>query len=329
MPSSMTHTYFGIDVFEKLAPKYQVKIMHHLEYFKLFSQGSDPFMFYHFLIGNKAKQSSNVQKQMHQSETQNFFINTIQYIHQHHLTESEEIMAYLYGYICHYFLDLYTHPLIYYKSGIFHKEDKNTYKYNALHQEIEYMIDLYLIKEKETIKPEKFKIYKEIFQVKSFSSTLMKMINQTIQKTYQIPNIANQYLKSIWYMKKCFRYINYDPHGIKLKLYKQIDKISPANMIRLQELSYYNITSKEASTYLNLDHKEWCYPWNKNQKFTTSFLDLYNQAKKDATNTIQEVTDLLEEKKLNIPKLKQLFPNLSFLTGRPCQEKLTFQYFKF
>ena len=59
-------------------------------------------------------------------------------------------MSYLYGYICHYYLDLYTHPLIYYKSGSFKKDDKNTYKYNGVHQEIEYAIDLYFINNKNT-----------------------------------------------------------------------------------------------------------------------------------------------------------------------------------
>ena len=36
MPSSMTHTYFGLDVYKKLNKNYQLKINNNLEYFKLF-----------------------------------------------------------------------------------------------------------------------------------------------------------------------------------------------------------------------------------------------------------------------------------------------------
>ena len=93
MPSSMTHTYFGLDVFHKLPQKYQDKITHQLEYFKLFCQGSDPFMFYHFLIGKKAKQYGEIQKRMHQENTQNFFINTIQYIHKHKLLNERKLLC--------------------------------------------------------------------------------------------------------------------------------------------------------------------------------------------------------------------------------------------
>ncbi|MCI6265658.1 MAG: zinc dependent phospholipase C family protein [Erysipelotrichaceae bacterium] len=328
MPSSMTHTYFGLDVLKELPPKYQEKIKHKLEHFKLFSQGSDPFMFYHFFLGKKAKQMGKIQNQMHHQNTQSFFLNTIEYIYQKNLQQNEEVMSYLYGYICHYYLDLHTHPFIYYKSGLFQPNNKNTYKYNGLHQEIEYQIDLYLIEKKEKQKPQKFKIYKEIFQTPTISITVQQMINETIKKTYEISNIMPKYLRSIQYMKHFFHYANYDPYGIKLKIYHLIDKISPKSSPRLQELSYYN-TYKENKNYLNLTHQEWYYPWDKSKKFNTSFLDLYQQALKDATNTIKQVTDLLEEKQLNRKKLKNLFPNLSFSTGRPCQENLTFKYFEF
>ena len=145
MPSSMTHTYFGLDVYNKLNTQSKEKISNSLEYFKLFSQGSDPFMFYNFLLGKKAKMYSDVQGIIHTKKTREFFITTIKYIHENNLSNNPDVMAYLYGYICHYFLDLYTHPFIYYKSGKFKKEDKNTYKYNGLHQTIEYAIDLYFI----------------------------------------------------------------------------------------------------------------------------------------------------------------------------------------
>ena len=46
--------------------------------------------------------------------TKAFFINIIEYIKENKLIENKHALALLYGHIAHYFLDINTHPLIYY-----------------------------------------------------------------------------------------------------------------------------------------------------------------------------------------------------------------------
>ena len=233
MPSSMTHTYFGMDVYKGLKQNYRDKIKNSLEYYKLFCQGSDPFMFYGFFIGKKAKKVKKIQTMMHKTKTRDFFLTTIKYIYDNKLSNNSEVMAYLYGYICHYYLDLYTHPFIYYKSGQFKWNDKSTYKYNGLHQKIEYGIDIYFINQRENISPSKFKIYKEIYNVSNLTNNLKDIIQDTIGEVYSIKKADNIYESSIWYMTNFFRLANYDPSGIKLKLYKFIDKITTDGVIKI------------------------------------------------------------------------------------------------
>ncbi len=328
MPSSMTHTYFGLDVMKKISNNCQDKISEKIEYYKLFCQGSDPFMFYHFLIGKKAKYGMEIQKKMHHSNTKNFFIYTIELIQKNHYVNCPEVMAYLYGYICHYFLDLYTHPFIYYKSGIFKKNDKNTYRYNGIHQKIEYNIDLYMIKQREMIKPYQYRVYQNIFNVNYFPLELTKIINDSIGHCYHYSNISNTYLSSIRYMKLFFKYINYDLYGIKLKLYQLIDKVTPKSIINLEELSYHHNFEDDLS-YLNLDHLSWNYPWSQSEIFTYSFFDLYEIALNKSVETIQSVTKMLENDKLDYKLLDNLFQNLDFATGRPCGEQLEMKFFEF
>ena len=328
MPSTMTHTYFGLDVKKQLPTNIQNIINQKIEHYKLFCQGSDPFMFRNFLIGKKAQQSMKIQKRMHETNTKDFFINTIKLIHKKKYINNPEIMTYLYGYICHYYLDLYTHPFIHYKTGIFNKKNKNTYKYNGMHQKIEYNIDLYMVKQREKQKPHQFKIYHHIFQNVTFSKELTEIINQSIEQTYQIHNISYQYQKSIHHMKLFFQWINHDPTGIKLKIYQLIDSIKPKKYIKLEELSYHHDFESNL-TYLNLEHKPWHYPWDKTKVFTTSFFDLYNKAKEDAIKTICIVTKMLEENKINQALLDKTFLNLSYSTGKPCQEKIEMKYFEY
>lgn len=53
----MTHTYFSIDIYNKIPSKYKKNITN-LEELNLFSQGTDPFMFYNLFIGKNAKEYS-------------------------------------------------------------------------------------------------------------------------------------------------------------------------------------------------------------------------------------------------------------------------------
>ena len=328
MPSSMTHTYFGKDVIKQIPINCKEKIDEKKEHFYLFCQGSDPFMFYHFLLGKTAKQSMNIQSTIHKTKTRDFFINTINLINKKNLINNQEIMAYLYGNICHYYLDSYTHPFIYYNSGVFDRNNKSTYKYNGKHQEIEYNIDLYNISKRESTLPYKFKIHKNIFNVNTFSTELKHFINELMKKTYNYNNISNHYIKCVHYMKYFFRLVNYDPTGIKLTIYKVIDKISPITAIKLEKLSYHHNYQKDLS-YLNLEHKEWSLPWDKNKTSSSSFFDLYNNAIKDCTNTIKEVTNMLETKKIDNQKLNQIFKNNSYATGEDCNKKVTMKYFRY
>lgn len=323
----MTHTYFGLDVYQELPTSSQNKIKHKLEYFKLFCQGSDPFMFYHFFLGKKAQKAKEIQAKMHQSNTQKFFLSTIKYIEKNNLIQEDEVMAYLYGYICHYCLDYHTHPFIYYKSGCFNKKEKQTKKYNGLHQEIEYAIDCYFIQKKEQQDPKRFKVYQYIFRVHTFSPNLKELIKESIEKTYHLKNIVPTYLNSIHSMKKFFYLVNYDPYGIKLKIYQLIDSFTSNKTLKLKELSY-SYTSQKKLTYLNLEHHNWHYPWDKTKTFTTSFLDLYEEAKQEAISIIKEITIMLEKKKLDEKRLEELFPDLSFSTGQPCKSKITMKYFE-
>ena len=328
MPSSMTHTYFGMDIYQKLNKNSKDKIKDSIEYYKLFCQGSDPFMFYHFLLGKKAKEMGKIQKMVHTTKTRDFFFSIIKYINDNNLSNNKYAMAYLYGHICHYYLDLYTHPFLYYKSGVFKKDNKNTYKYNGLHQKIEYAIDLYFIKNRENIDSKKFKVYKEIFNVKGLPPDLKNIINDTMGNVYSIDNISAIYENSIWYMKYFFKLANYDPYGVKLKIYKLIDNISPKSFIRVKELSFYN-KYKDIDRWLNLNNDIWYLPWDKSKYYKTSFLDLYEISMNEAIKTINEVTLMLDSKKLNKKRLYVLFQDLSYATGLKCGTEVKLKYFEF
>lgn len=326
MPSSITHAYFGIDVFNKLPSKHQQKM--DLNYLKMFSQGSDPFMFYNFFIGKKAQEISNIQEIIHTKKTNLFFKNNIKYIINNNLTNNKEIITYLYGYICHYYLDLYTHPYIYYKSGLFDKKDSSTYKYNTIHQKYEYLIDLYFISQREPIPYYKFKPHKFLFPIKTISPTLKNLINNTLYETYKYQDLAKYYQKSLNHMYLFYKHINYDPYSYKLLAYSLIDKITKKNTVKLKELSFHN-TLDNINPILNLNNQKWYLPWDKTKTSTASFIDLYKRACDDTINTIIKLNEMFDTNNIDNKLIDNLFPNISLVTGLNCNINVTMQYFEF
>ena len=50
MPSSITHAYIAMNVYDKLDKNIQRKLLNRLEDYKTYSQGPDVFYFYHILF---------------------------------------------------------------------------------------------------------------------------------------------------------------------------------------------------------------------------------------------------------------------------------------
>jgi len=297
MPSSITHTYFGIDVYNKLNTKNKNKINKSIEYFKTFCQGPDIFYFYNMFIGKKSKDVYKLGLNMHKYNSQNFFINTIKYIMNNNLKDNPQVIAFLYGHICHYYLDTICHPFIYYKTGKLIKGNKNTYKYNTKHADMEFFIDRYMINQREQMKPNKYKVYNAFLNINNFNKELQDLINNVIP----YKNINKIYIKSIKDMKLFFRIICYDKYKIKYYIYRIIDKITWGSIAKINEFSYGGDYKKNIN-YLNLNNKQWSHPCDKTITSKKSFFDLYEDAIKKCTEAIEIINNMINEGKLDIKK---------------------------
>ena len=97
-------------------------------------------------------------------------------------------------------------------------------------------------------------------------------------------------------MKHEYALLRYDPHKIKMKMYRLTDKILPKTVRRFYPISYaYDLNRNEY--YLNLNHKKWCHPRVKEEIYTYSFLDLYENALNKAINIINNVNEVLYDNK--------------------------------
>ena len=325
MPATVTHAYFANDLYDILPIGLKKLLIDDKLKLRMFAQSTDPLLFYNLLV-KKDKKIRDFQSYFHTNKSQEFFINLINYIKYNQYYQNKDVMAFLYGFISHYILDAKLHPFIIYKSGFYNKDDINTYKYRNKHEYMENFIDNYMIKQKENITPYNFKFYDFCFDLTPFSKELEEVINYTFKETFNIENFSTYYYKSLKSMYYSLKYLRYDKYGIKMFLYKLVDKISKKDAFKLQAVSYH-VSLKDKYNYLNLNHKIWYHPTLKKEKHQESFIELYSIALHDALKTIKDVNSYIKDtKKIN---LKHTFKNLSYLSGKNCNNKNNFKYFEF
>ena len=251
----------------------------------------------------------------------------VSYIKENNLENNNDVLTFLYGYIMHYALDTKVHPYVIHKAGIFNKKKKDTYKYNSKHSDIESYIDAYMINYHENIKPNKFKIHKFCFNNNKISKDLSTVIDYTFDKTYGFKKLSTYYKQGLFFMKHSYHFLRYDPHEIKNKLYRFIDKLHPRSIKDFYPITYsYKLNKNDY--YLNLCNNKWCHPRYNNEIYTESFIDLYNNAVDNAVYMINKVNEVLFENK-DIKILNDIFLNLSLTSGKECNDKGKNRYFEY
>lgn len=315
MAGTITHAYFSMDVYNSLNENKKDILKDYKNNLRVFAQGHDIFSF------SSLKKS----ELFHNKKTSDFFINMIKYIKDNELYNDGEILSYLYGYICHYVLDKNIHPFVTYKTGRFNKKDKNTYKYRSVHSDMETYLDSYFIRSKENIEPGVFKSHKFALNPNKFSSSLLDLIDYTFKKTYDYDNVGIIYYKGIKKMHILYALLRNDRFKIKKAMYSTVDKITPKSFYKFRPISFH-YKKGEKDKYLNLDNKKWNHPMDKNEIYTTSAIDIYNNSVKEAVDIINKLDNYFNNKKID---LKKIFNNISFSTGKDCKDKRKEKYFEF
>jgi hypothetical protein len=176
MPAYMSHMIMAHDVYNKIDNKNV-----DLNYMLTFSLGGDLCRF------------SKCRRISHKIKMEEFIDNIWNYIKENDLSDDSRYMGFLYGHICHYYMDMVCHPLI-------RKLDKisNSVRVKS-HTLIESYIDNYLVKYKYGINIEKFDT-RYIFRGKV--RKIYKMIEYVYRETYGVKYVSFSYFLSIFLYSK-------------------------------------------------------------------------------------------------------------------------------
>ena len=323
MPATIVHSYFAKDVYDILPKNIKESISPNR--LKMFGQSADSLMFYNLFSLLPGKKIRNFSRTFHRNKSQEFFINLINYIKDKNLGTDSDVCSFLVGFICHYELDSTIHPYVFYKTGVFDKKDRRTYKYNNIHEFMEIFLDNDMVRRRENINPYKFKLGKFCFDTKKFSASLNDTIDYSFEKTFGINSMSKVYYKSLKQMKASLVIFRRDPYGIKKFFYKLVDTFTSRKTFRFEAISYhYPLVDRH--NFLNEEHRLWRNPCVYKLTSKESFLDLYLKALKSSKVLVCASFDYINGKDIDLEKI---FTNKSYVTGLNCDDKKELKYFEF
>ena len=290
MPSYKTHAIHG----EIILPNINNQVEINKEDLKAYCMGPDALILTDY-------QLFEIQ---HIKNTRKYFKTLIKLIKHNKLQDNSEVMAFLYGQIDHFILDMIMHPLIYYMT-------ENLPKDHLLnpHGIVENLIDDYVMQKFD--KTDQFYYHR----VAISDRKLMKIINDAYYRVYHSKNISFKYSMGMILMNIYDSLIRRD----RLFLAKSIMKL-----INFGDVSYHK-DYNSVLPFLNLEHKLWLNPETGEESYE-SFDNLWEKASNVALETIQDVNLYLYQDK----RLKNYIINsdISFNTGLPCNKGQRLKYVK-
>lgn len=291
MPNYKTHSIHGEIVLSELN---DLKVPIYEEDMKSYCMGPDAMILTDYKTFSM----------QHQSKTKDYFTYLLRLIKERHLQYNSEVMAFLYGQLAHFALDVVTHPLIYYMT-----EDISCDTKFKAHGLVENWIDDYMCR-----------IYDRndvnYYHKKSIESKeLKKLIDDLYSKVYGTRKQSSKYSHGMSTI------VMYDVLARRNKLGFIPFVIDKANV---GDIMYSN-DIRRVIPYLNLGNSTWYNP-ETCEEYDDSFLDLWDKSIDVTLELIDDVNNFLyKEKPLTSPLILN---NTSFNTGLPCEKGQTFQYVK-
>ena len=322
MPSIITHHVFSDEVYNRLSKKRKKQLDPAIDVYHAFAQSHD--YLYYYVFHRDLKKVNELGNKGHKSDTQAYLINMIQNIKKMNLVNDGYALGYLYGSICHYVMDSMCHPFIFYKTGAWNHDDKDTYKYRGGHTMMEKSIDAIYYEMKYKRKYKYCNVSKDIIGKPIFTDKLCELINKTWKDTYNEDDMAIKYKKGIKDAKFIFSVAVNDRFGIKKAIYKFIDFITDHRR-NIQYCSNHN--DNPDMSLLNLEHKEWNNPANKVLRYNSSFVDLFNEGVLKVLKII-EASDMFFSDKVDLNYLKEQIPDVSYSNGLLLKDYKPMQYFE-
>jgi len=299
MPDCVTHIYLAEDAVD---PSNK---MIDYNYFIIGSQGPDPLFYYQFQPWKKTRKVDRIAGIIHHEKTKAFLDTFIKKAK----TGSKQIKGYVLGFLCHYALDSTAHPYIFHVTGNYSIKTK---QYRGNHLRLERGIDSVLIKER-GFNPIFYKVANH-FPIKRLSTDFTNTFTSVMNEVYNLLDVGRLFSQSYIDFRNNFKYMVYDPTGIKKAVYSVVDVFTSGSLSYKQISNRTNIRNIDI---MNRNHSLWKHPVT-GEESNESFDELYQKALNLAKTLTQKTLNYFET---GDEEIFTLTKNISYDTGLDCTKE--------
>lgn len=268
MPAATTHVEFAKDVYQ--SSEFLKENVKNKQLFWLGSQGPDVLFFSRMsILPGSLRKYGNMMHEKKVSEVITFFDSYVK--------EVPELKSYFYGYLCHYALDSHVHPLVY---GVTHDQYlKHGGKEGLIHVDVESEIDVWVLNHKGK-NIEDYDVFHYLYVEKRDAELLAKMYHEMFKAVFDL-DVATKTICSAITEIHTYTKLLY-PKKTTYHLFYGIESLMNNHFVTAMMLY-----GKKVGPIINLDHKTYSLPWNKDETISASFPELYDEALKYAQEIVK------------------------------------------
>ncbi|MDD2481569.1 MAG: zinc dependent phospholipase C family protein [Lutispora sp.] len=323
MPALLTHYLCGGEVLQSIdisgitdtTSKYR-------NLFNLGTQGPDIFFYHNAYPCAKGESLDKLGGRLHNEKVKSFFRHALKAIDKAHGEEKERLLSYIYGYACHYSLDIHAHPYIFYKTG-FVLDDGDKKKYDAYHRRFEAEIDAIMARKVLHKRAHEIPFHELIAIDKDEADAIAGMYHYILKNTFQLDISIECIEKAPSDMASIIKTLR-DPLGMKKAMIAFAEKMVKRH--HLISNMIYPLKIDESLDHLNLQHSTWYYPWDKSYPQHSSFIELFHGAIGEAKIMCKNINEYAN-KDIDINEVLCILGNRSFESGLDCDENVKFKYY--
>lgn len=289
MPNIITHKIFAEEVLQDLR-KQDIKgiIERHPQIFYIGSNGPD-FLFFHHIKPWEAYKKHTLNRlgsRMHASHVNAFYRVALECIReQSDSAVKENMMAYLFGHLCHWALDKTTHPYIFYRTG-------NCKGLSAgYHHRFESMLDTMMLAQFKGIDIKDYRSYEICAYDDEMLKAIARMYVPAARAVYHVDIRVHELREALDSWQDVQKML-YDPTNTKYCLLKSVETIVrkpwaiSGNVVKRRIDDRYDIMN---------EHKQfWTHPCDEHISSNASFMELFENAIPVALQVIEKAYGCVE-----------------------------------
>ena len=314
MPNIITHVIFAQEVYKQEKNAEIASIIERNSHLYAIGANGPDFLFFSHAKPWEAYKSHELNRlgsKLHAGYVNAFYTEAVRSIRRQTITEvRKDMMAYLFGHLCHWALDMVTHPYVFYCTG----------KNSNYHHRFESMIDAIVLKEKRG---------QDISQWHSYDTcTFDEDMLKAIARIY-VPAARNVFgldikvhdLRETLNSWRDIQKLLYDPNG---RRYRTLNAME--TLLRQKWMFSGNIVPAHIDTkydVMNEKKRFWVHPCDDQISSNASFNDLFDEAVSIAVDAIQTAFDCIVEGK-DIEELCNFLKDRAYDTGMSGDREMKF-----